>query len=330
MWARRNAPAIFLLCLLLCLLLWGCSQTPDPDPAGGNLDPAGDLAGGNPDPADDPAGGNLDPAGDLAGGDPDPAGGALAVSPACVLFINVGKADAALLQLGEQNYLIDTGTKDSWPRLAAALQARGVRRLDGVFLTHTHDDHVGGLKQLAAEYPIDMLYFAGISLPNKKGAHKLVNRADKLGLPYTLLAAGDTLDAGGAQIFVLGPLELNTRDDNDNSLVLRLVVNGAALLFTGDMQFSEEETLLKSGVDVACDLLKVGNHGNPDATSAQFAAAAVPKIAVISTDTNEDTDSASPRVIAALEGAEIYLTQALSLGVLAGIDEGGQISVTQE
>ena len=30
------------------------------------------------------------------------------------LFINVGKADAALLFLGEERYLIDTGTKDSY------------------------------------------------------------------------------------------------------------------------------------------------------------------------------------------------------------------------
>ena len=57
-----------------------------------------------------------------------------------ILFINVGRADAALLMTGEKNYLIDTGTEDSAEKLLAVLSLLQVDSLDGVFLSHIHKD----------------------------------------------------------------------------------------------------------------------------------------------------------------------------------------------
>ena len=104
---------------------------------------------------------------------------------------------------------------------------------------------------------------------------------------------------------MLAPLEKNSEDDNDNSLVMMLHANGKRVLLTGDMQFAEEKTLLASGADISADILKVGNHGNPDATGESFAKAVSPKISVISTDTSVDEDSANERVFDALSMSEI-------------------------
>ena len=127
---------------------------------------------------------------------------------------------------------------------------------------------------------------------------------------------------------VLGPLEYNNDDDNDNSLVLKLSINGKTFLFTGDMQFAEETTLLKADVDLSADVLKVGNHGNPDATSQEFAAAVSPEIAVIPTDTSVDEDSANERVVSALKGAEVFVTQDYPYGILLTVDADGKIDVS--
>ena len=89
--------------------------------------------------------------------------------------------------------------------------------------------------------------------------------AKKLSIPHIELEAGDTVElVPNVEFDVLGPLEYNKDDDNDNSLVLKLSINGKTFLFTGDMQFAEEKTLLEAGVDLSADVLKVGNHGNPD------------------------------------------------------------------
>ncbi|HWQ58157.1 MAG TPA: D-alanyl-D-alanine carboxypeptidase family protein [Clostridia bacterium] len=242
-----------------------------------------------------------------------------------VLFLNVGRADAALICANGQYWLVDTGTKDGADALVATLGNLGVTRLEGVFLTHTHGDHAGGAKRLAGVIPVAMFYRAAITTLTDKGKDKLSGIAEDAGVPETKLAAGDALELNGAALEVLGPVVTNADDDNDNSLVFKLTANGHTVLFTGDMQFAEEETLVDR--DVSCEVLKVANHGNPDATGEAFAAAAAPRVAVISTDTLEDTDSANARVRGALSGADIYVTEHFAVGVMVDLS-GGEIAVS--
>jgi competence protein ComEC len=250
-------------------------------------------------------------------------------SQVSVLFINVGRADATLVQIDGLSYLIDTGTKEAVPALYTALEARGVTQLEAVFLTHTHKDHIGGMEGLVQRYPVKRLYSASISMNNKNGTNKIAALADDLSLDHVKLDAGDRASATpGVAFEVLGPLAYNDDDDNDNSLILRLRVNGRTFLFTGDMQFPEEKTLLDANVDLRADVLKVGNHGNPDATSDAFAKAVSPSVAVISTDTAVDKNSANARVRRALDGAQIHLTQDYRCGALIAVGVDGSLSLS--
>lgn len=247
-----------------------------------------------------------------------------------VMFINVGRADATLIQVDGLSYLIDTGEKSSVPAFLAAMSVMEVQKLKAVFLTHTHSDHVGGMEALAKRYDIDTLYSAEISENKKDGKNKIEELAKELFIPHIRLAAGDTVELTPEIGFeVLGPLEYNSDDDNDNSLILKLSINGKTFLFTGDMQFPEETTLLAAGEDLSADVLKVGNHGNPDATSQEFAAAVSPEIAVISTDTSVDKDSANERVISALKDAQVLVTQDYPIGVLLTINADGAFEVSK-
>ena len=245
-----------------------------------------------------------------------------------ILFVNVGKADAAILRFGETTVLIDTGSAESAPQLIAGLNALGVTKIDAVFITHSHSDHLGGLGALSANYGIPMVYSPFFSEADKNGVGKIVKRAEKLRLPHKELLAGDVVPvADGVSFTVLGPLSRNEADDNDNSLVLRFSYRGKTFLFTGDMQFAEEQALIDSGVTLRSDVLKVGNHGNPDATGDGFGALVAPAFAVISTDTSVDKDSANPRVCAALPNAQIALTQDFPIGVLLTLDESGAVTL---
>lgn len=245
-----------------------------------------------------------------------------------ILYVNVGKADAAILRFGETAVLIDTGSAESAPQLIAGLNTLGITKISAVFITHSHSDHLGGLTALSTNYDIPMVYSPFYSEQDKNGTSKIVKRAEKLNLQHQELLAGDVVPiTDDVRFTVLGPLSLNEGDDNDNSLVLRFSYVGKTFLFVGDMQFAEEQEIISSGANLKSDVLKVGNHGNPDATGDDFGALVSPNTAVISTNTMVDTDSANPRVYAALPNAQIVVTQDFPIGVLLTLDDSGAISL---
>lgn len=241
----------------------------------------------------------------------------------CILFINAGKADSILLQIDEYSYLIDTGTAASAPIILAAFAQMGVETLDGVFLSHTDNDHTGGYEAIAEKIPVSCVYTSTIST-NWTKVERLRGKTERVALdPGAVVSLSE-----GVYFQVLGPNVYYEADDNNNSLVLRLEVNGVTTIFAGDMMFEEENTLLQGGMPLDCDILKVGYHGNKEATGATFLAAASPDLAVISTDREEDEDSANKKVVSALEaaGATVYITDESELGVLVSISADGTVT----
>ena len=319
--ATRNLSCVIILILCLALLA-GCSVAPSNSTADALVDEDMSASLDSSTPAE-----TVSPerALDVAA---EPLESALPQNGFAILFVNVGKADAAILRFGETTVLIDTGSAESAPQLIAGLNALGVTKISAVFVTHSHGDHLGGLDALSANYDIPMVYSPFYSEQDKNGVGKIVKRAEKLGLPHTELKTGDSVPvADGVSFRVLGPLSLNEEDDNENSLVIQFTYGGKTFLFAGDMQFLEEQAIIASGAALKSDVLKVGNHGNPDATGADFGALVSPAIAVISTDTAVDNDSANPRVYAALPAATIAVTQNFPIGVLLSLDDTGAVTL---
>ena len=240
---------------------------------------------------------------------------------------NVEKADCLLLCSGKTNYLIDTARSRNWDLIEEGLQARNVNRLDGVIITHMDSDHVGGLKKLLKSgIAVDHLYIPAFYLPedNPDKENPAVKTASKQGVEVEYLQGGDTLPLDGGILRVLGPLSAATDKEDNNSIVLLAEAAGGSILLAGDMEFPEESELLKAGVIPRADVLKVGNHGDNDATSSELLSAVQPKIAVISTSTEEKSSTPAPRVLRTLAtwGVEVYQTQEAVWGVLVTVRDG--------
>lgn len=243
-----------------------------------------------------------------------------------ILYLTAGKADCILVMIDDAVCLIDTGISASPARLIPAMEQVGAQKIDHLVLTHTHNDHIGGYEYLSEVFEIGTVHTSSISM--------------NLGLLDNLTAGKEHLyhDPGdvipltdGVWLEVLGPIEYNSADDNDNSLVLRLNVNGVVTVFAADMKYAEEATLMENGLIGDCDVLKVGHHGYDDTASAEFLAIAQPEYAVISTDREEEKDSAHENVIARLEsaGSEVFVTDEYGLGLLCEIDPDGEITWTE-
>ena len=138
------------------------------------------------------------------------------------------------------------------------------------------------------------------------------------------LQAGDSVPLGGARLDVLAPISLYNDKDDNNSLVMMLRSDAGSILLAGDMEFPEEAELVASGTSLDCDVLKVANHADNDTTGEAFVRAASPKVAVISTSSEEKPETPDPRVVALLQaaGAEVVVTQECTGGILVRLDGG--------
>jgi len=151
-----------------------------------------------------------------------------------------------------------------------------------------------------------------------------VKAVSKQDVELVYLQGGDTLPLEGGSLRILGPLKAATDKEDNNSLVMLAEAAGGRILLAGDMEFPEEQSLLDAGVIPGAEVLKVGNHGDGDATSDALLQAIQPKVAVISTSTEEKSDTPANRVRRALQawGTEVYQTQEGKWGILVTIRDG--------
>ena len=245
--------------------------------------------------------------------------------------VNVGKGDALIVRAGDYTCLIDTGKEKAQEQLEVALKALGVEALDAVFITHTDKDHVGGLKWLReSDIEIRAIYASRYYPNTTEKKHPAVKAAKKLDLTVNWLGAGDSVPLGdsGAVFRVLAPAMEIPGDEDDNSLVMMLDSPDGRILLTGDMEHVEEAALLASGADLRCDVLKVANHGDSDATSAALIAACAPSVALISTDSAEKPGTPDAGIVRNLQGigCAVCVTQDASLGIRVTLD-GGRVAV---
>ena len=244
--------------------------------------------------------------------------------------VNVGKGDALILKAGDWVGLIDAGKPSAMGRVRAALKGLGVEKLNAVFLTHTDNDHAGGLDWLAqSNMPVDNWYAPAMYTGVKEKKHPMILAAALRGQAVQWLQRGDALSLpGGATLRVLAPASLFEDKDDNNSLVMMLESDQGKMLLTGDMELPEEAELLGQGDDLRCAVLKVPNHGDDDTTSAEFAKAASARVAVISTDSQEKPGTPDPGVVRRLEaaGTTVVVTQDAGMGLLVTL-EGGEATV---
>lgn len=224
--------------------------------------------------------------------------------------IDVGKADAMLLRCEGKTALLDAGSYASGDRVVDYLLRIGVKKLDYVIASHPDSDHTGGMAQVLQELPVGelVIYPWPQEMRRSLEFQSLEEAAVGCSVPVRERMPGDEIPLGATGLQVLGPLKVY-EDTNNCSMVLRLDYLGFSALFCGDIENSAELDLVKSGVDLEVDLLKVPHHGSAGSSSQRFLEAVSPELAVISVGPD---NSRLPReeALSRLEkaGAKIYRT----------------------
>ena len=243
-----------------------------------------------------------------------------------LVCLNIGKADCMLLLYKDQAYLIDTGYEQNAPALFTMLSHCGITHLNGVFLTHCHEDHEGGLMALAkSDIAVESWYAAEIYHDVKESKHPMLLAAQERGEIVSWLGADDQIFLDDDTSFtVLGPLTADTENENNNSLVLHFSSPHGSILFAGDMKEEEEYELLKANRLSPADVLKCGHHGDNKATGLNFLRAVQPRIALILTNTLEERDTPASSTLSRLAavGCKTYVSQDFDDAIWVTLKDG--------
>lgn len=213
-----------------------------------------------------------------------------------ISVLDVGQADAILLQDGKRNIMIDVGNDvkdkvgDSGGRqaLIKALDKAGVNRIKTVFVTHHHRDHMGNIMYVRGKYGVSNIYDSGYVNSGYKASVALDRDLRAGRYNGQALKAGDkiTIDKN-YYIEVLAPGAFLSKKDlknmNNTSLVLMLHYGSFKMLLTGDAEAPVEDALQqKYGTALQADVLKVGHHGSKTSSYWPFISKVKPKYALIS------------------------------------------------
>ncbi|MBC1548531.1 DNA internalization-related competence protein ComEC/Rec2 [Listeria sp. FSL L7-1434] len=211
-----------------------------------------------------------------------------------VSFVDVGQGDSILIQLpyNKGNYLIDTGgqlpfEKEDWAKkrkpftiggstLTPVLKSKGISSLDKVIITHSDADHMEGLDDLAKNISIRELIFAQ-GAENKAIMKEALDAMPKV--KQTIILAGANWQVGESRFECLYPTQAGV-GGNDDSIVLKAILDNKVWLFTGDLEANGEQKLLDQ--PMKADILKVGHHGSKTSTSKEFIQQVQPTFAIIS------------------------------------------------
>jgi competence protein ComEC len=150
------------------------------------------------------------------------------------------------------------------------------------------------------------------------------------GVPVEKIGAGDILHFGNVTADVLWPpptAEVNAPWRNNDGLVLRIRYGDHTFLFTGDIEKQTETAVLKEGVDLRSNVVKVAHHGSKTSSTDAFVAATRPSLAVISVGRTSMFGHPNKEVVERwrASGAEVMTTG--QKGTISVITDGHTLSI---
>jgi competence protein ComEC len=255
--------------------------------------------------------------------------------------IDVGQGDSILLVSPEgKRMIIDGGGIPSFggqPRaqmdigedvVAPYLWERGFRTVDVVAISHAHEDHIGGVKALMADFRPRELWIG--AMPDSPAWHAVEEEAHRVGTRIVPMQEHTHVDFGGAAVDVLAPLTDYIPSDtpkNDDSLVFRVRYGERTFLLMGDVEKRIERWILADNELCRADVLKVAHHGSRTSSTQEFLDAVRPAFAVVSVGLDNSYGHPNHEVLDRLADMHTAIYRTDQQGLVTVITDGKRVRV---
>ena len=180
-----------------------------------------------------------------------------------IWMASIRDADAAVLSYDGQIWMIDAGDKRAGSLTAQMLEQLEINRIDKLFISHPHHDHMDGMtficesariKEMAISFPRD----------STETMIRMLAFAEEQKIRITEYGDEDHFEMGDGNVSLHVWMKSDeTRSMNDQSSQMMLRYGERTMLFTADMERAGQKDLLAAvGAEaLKADLLKYPHHG---------------------------------------------------------------------
>ncbi len=179
---------------------------------------------------------------------------------------NIRDADEAILMYDGQVWMIDCGDERMGKRGTVLLQQLGITKIDILFNSHPHHDHINGLAMTDNTAKVGEVRIC-FSPDMTESGLRMIRVAEERGIPVKEYRDGDRfpMGDGAVELLFLKNNEINL-DMNNQSAVTKITYGERTILFMADMEQPGQQAMIER-IDPAvlkCDIVKYPHHAKSD------------------------------------------------------------------
>jgi beta-lactamase superfamily II metal-dependent hydrolase len=250
--------------------------------------------------------------------------------PVVVEVLDIGQGDSILIRSPEgKTALIDAGpTKEG---ALDVLRRKGIDHLDLVAISHHHSDHYGGMDAVVRALR-PRFFLASNSGHSTKTYLKLLHTVEAQSITAIQPTSRPRkIELGSVELTILPQAPEDRKEENNNSVGIRLRYGSFSMFFPGDSEGPERLWWLEHHADLVrdCTILKLAHHGSRNGTDARWLNTVRPELAVASMGRNNEFGHPHSETLSLLRRERIPLLRTDQLGTITLESDGRSWNVVR-